>query len=83
MKTRRRRTRRAHEARTLSKGEETMSQKTSEINRQLTGMLQARLEFAGISTTQVMDLMARAKLTATAAALRLLENAARKEERAS
>lgn len=60
-----------------------MSQKTSEINRQLTGMLQARLEFAGISTTQVMDLMARAKLTATAAALRLLETAARKEERAS
>ena len=69
-------------ARTLSKGDETMSQRTSEINRQLTGMLQARLEFAGISTAAVLDLMGRAKLTATTAALRLLENAAQKEERA-
>lgn len=60
-----------------------MPQTRNEINGQLSGMLQARLEFAGISTGQLLDLMGRTGMTASAAALRLLDVAARKEERAS
>ena len=60
-----------------------MSQKTSEINWQLSGMTKARLEFAGISTSQVRTMMRVGQCSAEKAALRLLDQAAKAEERAS
>lgn len=60
-----------------------MSQATQEINRQLSGMLKARLEFAGISTSQVQTMMRVGHCGPETAAKRLLEKAAKVEERPS
>lgn len=60
-----------------------MPQATKEINDQLSGMLKARLEFAGISTSQVATMMRVGHCDPEKAALRLLDQAAKAEERAS
>ena len=58
-----------------------MSQRTSEINRQLPSIIAAKVELAGISTGQIAQLMRKHGVSATRAALILLDRAADTEER--
>ncbi len=60
-----------------------MPQATREINLSIPREIQARLEFANISTRQILAQMGTSGCTATMAAILLLDRAAKREERAS